>query len=352
MRTLLLALSILGVSCASEKGLTVYNSDPNVTIFSPADGSEHISGEVVTFMARIGDDRDDPAALVRIWSSDVQGQFADLSAVSAMGDVEWSTATLDLGDHLISLQVVDADGLTSTDTVGVSVVLESGDDTGGTGSGVDQDGDGYDASVDCDDLDSQINPGAEEYPYDGVDQDCDGEDLTDQDGDGHDAVVAGGDDCEDTDAGIFPGAEEFCDDADNDCDGTVDEPDAVGCATWWLDADSDGYGSDTTACLCGPSGDYTADNNDDCLDTDPEVNPGHTDFEVSASVDGVWDWDCNGVIEQQWTDVGRCEGTLFCEVTVGWLDAIPACGTLHSWVVGCSGGTCSESSVSRTQACR
>jgi len=98
---------------------------------------------------------------------------------------------------------------------------------------LDVDGDGYCPSLvvcddlsepgDCDDTDPNAFPGAAEVPYDGVDQDCDGADLTDVDGDGYDGENAGGLDCDDADADIHPGRVDLDDDIDNDCDGDIDE---------------------------------------------------------------------------------------------------------------------------------
>lgn len=55
---------------------------------------------------------------------------------------------------------------------------------------IDEDGDGTIADDDCNDRDPEVFPGAIELPYDGVDSDCDKEDLVDVDLDGYPGIGA------------------------------------------------------------------------------------------------------------------------------------------------------------------
>jgi hypothetical protein len=151
------------------------------------------------------------------------------------------------------LEVGDADG--SSDV----------DDTG-TGS-VDADDDGFNVGEDCDDTDGTVFPGAEEVPYDAIDQDCDGADLTDVDGDGQAWVgVLDGTDCDDGDLSVYEGAEEVpYDGIDQDCDGAD-----------ITDIDGDGVDAIEAGGL-------------DCDDADPDIHPGVED----VPYDGI-DQDCSG----------------------------------------------------------
>ena len=196
---------------------------------------------------------------------------------------------------------------------------------------VDNDGDGYEESNDCDDTDASINPGATDIADNGIDEDCDGSDAVsssaDVDGDGFDDVAAGGTDCDDTDASINPDALDVGPDGiDNNCDGQIDEnglcSDNCSNASWNDDGVCDDGGPNAAYGLCGFGADCSDcggrfDNDGDgyyddegvaplsptleldCNDSDVSINPGMLDI----GMDGI-DQDCDGSDE-----TGLCDDT-------------------------------------------
>jgi hypothetical protein len=143
---------------------------------------------------------------------------------------------------------------------------------------------------DCDDADAAYNPGAlEDDCADPNDYNCDGSvGYTDGDGDGYAAC----EECDDTNAANNPAATEVCDGADNDCDGTADEPDAADASTWYTDADSDGYGDAATATMACDAPAGTVADATDCDDTTAAVNPA-----VVETCNGVDD-NCDGTVDE------------------------------------------------------
>ena len=115
---------------------------------------------------------------------------------------------------------------------------------------------------------------------------CDARVPVDPDGDGFDST----EDCNNLDATVFPGAVEPCDGIDNDCDGEVDEA-TTDAPLAYRDADRDGEGDDTTAvATCTLAAGWSREGGD-CNDADGTISP-----DLGESCNGVDD-DCNGVVD-------------------------------------------------------
>jgi large repetitive protein len=175
--------------------------------------------------------------------------------------------------------------------------------------------DGYSSlDGDCDDGDGGKSPAATEV-CDGEDNDCSGEAdestasdamlwYVDADGDGFGSgdpisscdgasgySLSDGD-CDDGSPAAAPDEEESCNDVDDDCDGDVDEDDALDAHVWYSDGDEDGYGdSSEVAMACSqPEGHAAAGG--DCDDNDNDQSPG-----VEEICNGIDD-DCDEEIDE------------------------------------------------------
>ena len=196
---------------------------------------------------------------------------------------------------------------------------------------------------DCAPSNPNVHPSAAEVPYDGLDNDCADGDLLDVDGDGDDALEAGGTDCNDGDIAVNGQAVELCNGIDDDCDGGVDEGLLI---TTYPDVDGDLYGDPLgiPATQCGdvavPAG--RADNNDDCDDDETNVNPSVAEIcdDVDNNCDGVVDGELAADAITRWADADgdlfgdplreltACEGDL--PTTVAWIDNDLDCDDLHA----------------------
>ena len=321
--------AVSDIDCAQPSGFVADNTDCDDATFSTNPGAdEYCNG--------VDDDCDtaideDSALDVLTWyrDSDVDGYgdpaVSDIDCAQPSGfvadatDCDDSTFSTNPGaDEYCNSVDDDCDGSIDEDSAVDVATWYADTDTDGYGDAATSDIDcdqptGFVSdNTDCDDTVATTYPGADEY-CNSVDDDCDGdidEDdavdvitwYADSDTDGYgDAAVSDLDcdqptgfveddtDCDDTVSTTYPGADEYCNTVDDDCDGDIDEDDAVDVITWHVDGDEDGFGDPSATDIdCDQPSGHVEDGTD-CDDTDPTIYPGATEIEY----DGI-DQNCDG----------------------------------------------------------
>jgi hypothetical protein len=374
---------------------------PTIEILYPAEGDASIDGNPYIFMANVSDNQDPPEDLLVSLSS-TPGGFVCYLTLDGAGNAQCAES-LPIGSYLLEFMATDTDENTVTALVNYSVVEEGDFDADGDGFSpnggdcndanntiypgapelcdgldndcnkataidvgtecYDDDGDAFcevppcvntaETLSDCDDTNASVSPNGSELPN-GADDDCDGtiDEGTsnyDDDGDGFcetpPCVNAKGklSDCDDTDYTVNPSVTEVCDDGlDNNCDGALNEQNAINCTNFYYDGDSDAYGiPGAVECWCEMgSYPYTGLTSNDCYDANDAANPANTSYHTSDRGDGSYDYDCNGSTQKQYEGIsGGCAWDIIdisCDSNgEGWESFVPACGSADLYIASC-----------------
>ncbi len=300
--------------CSGESKVGVYNAAPTVSIQSPPDGTNVNEGDMVELVGLVTDDQTAGPDLLIEWSSDIDGVLTDSAPADGGGQTKYSTSSLSVGNHAITLAATDAQGSRAEYSIGITVIDVPDAPTinivhpGSGESGKESTDFTFAAQVadlqDTPDLLSvefksdvdgvfcnplpdalgvaecihQLTAGDHNLTFSVTDTSG----LTtsanyfftvisgnaiDNDGDGYTEDQG---DCNDGDASVNPIATEYCNGRDDNCNGLIDE------GTQCYDDDGDGQ----------------TELNGDCDDTDPTTYTGAT--EVCDSKDN----NCNGTVDE------------------------------------------------------
>jgi len=237
------APAVYEVTCVARDGssssqptslsITVFdrpqNSPPRLSFVAPASatlqiGNNGLASQQIRVSA-IDLDRDPVAIEFTLLEGSASLAVVDApSGVAGVTNAARNFETATPGPYSVLVRAVDQNNATSESVVIKLLVAQSIDRT-------DADQDRFPASVDCNDNDVSVYPGAPEVCGDGIDQNCNGSDKATADCDAdRDGRTANDGDCDDTNPTIFPGAFERCNGRDDNCNGTIDEGYVVGTA--------------------------------------------------------------------------------------------------------------------------
>ncbi len=299
-----LILTLSGCGKGEPAGNT--QSPFSVAIQSPADSTTVSQGSSLDFRCTVQGGR---TPYTYLW--DFQGA-SENSTSEDPGQVVLNAP----GTFVITLTATDANGLSKSGTVHITVNPLSSWFRDGDGDGygnpdimtsAETQPAGYVSNnADCADTNSAVHPGVTDIADNGVDENCDGYDLKtwyrDVDGDGFgnpeqtmpantkpDGYVANNTDCNDNSASVRPGATDIAGNGvDENCDG-------YDLKIWYRDVDGDGYGNPNSRVYANTQlAGYVTDSSD-CNDSNASVHPGASDI-----ADNGIDENCDGYDLKTW----------------------------------------------------
>ena len=389
-----LGLWIAASGCARDDTLKVFREDPiapKARITDPATNQRFVVNSTATFNATVSDEDHDPEDLTITWRSDVAGAVEGTKELID-GVSTFRTDELSLGQHVITVEVVDPDTEVGSDSVEITIVQNTAPKiviNAPSDESVWSDGDtvwvAVQVSDDEDDaaalrldwsLDGEPVLGATSsadatgeaaHGFEGLSVDAHTVEVTvidvqgdtasasvnfsvvygDVDGDGFISTEVGGEDCDDTNAEIHPDAIEVCDDIDNDCDTLIDIDDdsLEGAYTGHLDTDGDGYGSTDVLTSC--DADALISDDSDCDDDNASVFPGAE--EICNEIDD----DCDGLIDGLDPDTDQdgdghttCDGDCDDEDATVHPDATEVCDEVDNDCDGTTDGATATDAIS------
>ena len=349
-------LFLLLAACP-DQGLTINNTAPEVAFISPSEGTTFAVGADVVLRARVSDPQNSLDQLTLLWSTDRVTTL--VGGTTSEEDVVTYTVgggTFPSGEHLVTLTALDPFNASSSDTVRIIVaenspptvtlalptpgavlrggepitvraVLEDPDEARITDLIVQWEGTGLDGLPEHPDG-SGVAAGSwtpttfgdatlSVLVFDSVGGSASASVTVtlfnpddDSDQDGYRDVDAGGDDCDDDNPNIHPGMPEVCDGVDQDCNDLIDD-NATDADEWHLATDLDGYGASGPPTLsCSQPDEATANNDDDCDDTNREVHPGATEIPYNGVDDDCVGGDlCDVDLDGYPAMLGSCNGT-------------------------------------------
>ena len=110
---------IFGVSCNSEKAVTIYNNEPSVAIVSHSNGSEILEGTEIVLIGQVSDGNHSGSELAVTWSSNIRELCSDVPSVDGATSC---TVALSAEETEVLLQAVDPEGASGLASVDLTIL--------------------------------------------------------------------------------------------------------------------------------------------------------------------------------------------------------------------------------------